>query len=251
MAVATASSRSESRGESFNQTIAPRTTSYNGGTGLTYAITPGTSIGGFITHKTVQSSYRDNTFLIGNGVVTQKLGQTAVLSVSGGTGRTLSASALRGVLAVDQATAVNNQRTQYLFNADYMLQTTNTQALTMSYNRTFVDEFGLGSQTMHTVAAGWSYMPQGSTMSGSITGGYRKSDLPLADRDLKAFYVSSTINRKVNNQVGVSFQSYFLRATNRLGLLYNSTEREVNSTGIRILVTWFPTPLDFPNQRQN
>lgn len=226
------------KGDSLDRrAIVPRTVSSMAATGVNFSITPKTSVGGSVNYNKVYSTFRDTGFVTATANIVQRLGQNAALTVSAGSGKSIG----------DNVRGLNSSfGSRILLTTQFTTRVSDRQTLMASYSRTFVDEFGLGAANMQMFSAGWSYAPLGSAWTGTIAAGYQRSELASASRNLQSYSITAGINRKLTAHAGMSFQAYFLQANNRLGQQFGiTTQGKFESSGVRMLITWFPTPLEY------
>jgi hypothetical protein len=217
--------------------IVPRTISSIASTGVNFSITPKTSVGGTVNYNKISSIFRDTGFVTASANITQRLGQNAALTVSAGSGKSIGNNP-QGLKS--------NFGSRILFATQFTTRISERQTLMASYNRTFVDEFGLGAQNLQMFSAGWSYAPLGSAWTATVAAGHQRSELAVSSRNLQSYSVMAGINRKLSSHAGMSFQAFYLQANNRLGQQFGITSQgRFESSGVRMLITWFPTALEY------
>jgi hypothetical protein len=220
--------------------LIPITNGINSGVNINYGFNLRTSIGANVGISRTQSRIAEVTYITYAGNLSHRFSQRVVMNLQGGTGNTFQSSR-------SSQTVKYTQGQRFLGTGSVAVQATNTQMFMVQGGRTFIDTFGLGLQKTLNIMGSWSYAPTGSQWTGSIFGGYQDSASSVTTRTLKGTFVGLSLNRKLGLHWGISGQAYYARTSNRLGVEISgpSTQGDFARTGVRLVITWFPRPIEY------
>lgn len=234
------------RGDDLDRrALIPITNGTNSGVNVNYGFNPRTSIGASVGVTKTESRIIDTTYVTYTGNISHRLGQKVALNAQVGSGKTFQTLRQGG-----QNLGSTGQ--PYLVGGTVAVQATNSQTFMIQANRTFVDYFGLGLRSTFRIMGSWSYAPVGSQWSASVSGGYQESTGSISTSsssasNLKGTFIGIGLNRKLGMHWGLSAQGYYTRTNNQLGsgLTGTSSQGEFERTGGRLVITWFPRPIEY------
>lgn len=218
-------------GDRLQTPIAPSATGASTGVTFGYRITERDNFTASVNVQETVSRVSDYEYVTANLGYSRRVGQRLSFNVNGGGGEPIQRRlAIAGV----------GRTKNYTAGAGMSVQITSNQSASLSYGRTFVDNYGLGLISTQSGTAGWSYSRPGRGWGASASVSYFKADQNVS-RGVDGMFASAGISKQISPRQGLSMQAFYSKTNS------NITDQAIaptallsNQEGVRIMYTWYP-----------
>jgi hypothetical protein len=209
--------------------LIPQTTTAFVSTGITYSLSPLTTLEFEATSNRTFSRVEDVYISNGIGTISRVLGRRWLVEARGGAGI---------VNPVRQI--VGSQPGPHYLAGGTLTYKTYAHTFLGSYDRTITDEYGLGAHSAQVGSGAWNWHIPGRTWTVSAIGRYELLN-DTNNRNLDAWLTNAGIGRRIGMHTTVQMAYVY----GRIAGVYSGSPAKRSLEGVQLILSWSPhLPLD-------